>query len=180
MDITPGIKITDEMIDVYEDTQTAARLAGFAGGLRGWPLVQYQVRAGLIAVSPLLQEAAYQAGREHAARAIEEHAELAGWGEVWAQAVSIARGMDLRPDRASLSDYELGREHAAQAIMALLQDQQRQAAENSEKYVQAMRAPIDDLNLPGIKTHGWALGGRVEALDAAVRAARGTEDARDG
>lgn len=31
---------------------------------------------------------------------------------------------------------------------------------------------IDDLNLPGIKTHGWTLGGRVEALTAAIEAAR--------
>lgn len=50
-------------------------------------------------VAAALKEArdeGYQAGREAAARAIEEHAELAGWGEVWAQAVSIAKGMDLR------------------------------------------------------------------------------------
>lgn len=71
--------------------------------------------------------------------------------------------------------YRASREDAARAVEALLEDQQRRAAENSEKYVRAMRAPIDDLNLPGIKTHGWALGGRVDALKAAVEAARSNQ-----
>jgi hypothetical protein len=37
-------------------------------------------------------EAGYRAGREAAARDIEAIAEEAGWGEVWAQCVSLARG----------------------------------------------------------------------------------------
>lgn len=32
------------------------------------------------------------AGRQEAAQAVEDAAEQAGWGEVWAQAVSLARG----------------------------------------------------------------------------------------
>jgi len=61
---------------------------------------------------------------------------------------------------------------AKRRILDALEDQRRQAGQNSHKYVEAMRSPrggpADDL-LPGIKTHGWTLGGRVEALEEVVK-----------
>jgi hypothetical protein len=61
---------------------------------------------------------------------------------------------------------------AKRRILDVLEEQRRQAERNSQKYVEAMRSPrggpADDL-LPGIKTHGWTLGGRVEALEEVMK-----------
>jgi hypothetical protein len=47
---------------------------------------------------------AYRAGRDGAARDIGVVAEAAGWGEVWAQCVSIARGVSDAPTQAAEVD----------------------------------------------------------------------------
>jgi hypothetical protein len=109
-------KISDKMIETYEDTETWARVSGFKQGLKGWPLRQYQVREGLAAVFAEIWESAYRAGREDAARDIEESTaedlDLPAWArpggrppperlQEWAAyiglrawAASIARGTD--------------------------------------------------------------------------------------
>jgi hypothetical protein len=50
------------------------------------------------------REAAYRAGREDAARDVGVVAEAAGWGEVWAQCVSIARDVSDAPTQAAEVD----------------------------------------------------------------------------
>jgi hypothetical protein len=61
---------------------------------------------------------------------------------------------------------------AKRLILDVLEEQQRRVEQNNQKYVEAMRSPrggpADDL-LPGIKTHGWTLGGRVEALEEVIK-----------
>lgn len=56
------------------------------------------------------------------------------------------------------------------AILDTYLDQVRRAEENSAKFVEQVRAPAENVEtLTGVKTHGWTLGGRVEALEHVVR-----------
>jgi hypothetical protein len=61
--------------------------------MKGLPVEEDQdIEQAQAAMVEQLWREAYRAGREDAARDIEAIAEEAGWGEVWAQCVSLARG----------------------------------------------------------------------------------------
>lgn len=58
---------------------------------------------------------------------------------------------------------------AHRQIVDAYEEQAQKASANSERYVRLMRSAADHpAELTGVKTHGWELGGRTQALEHVV------------
>jgi hypothetical protein len=91
----------------------------------------------------------------------EDSHDLVVYGNVEVQSAHIARH-----DPARVLREVAAKRGIVDARDALV----RQVADNAAKFVELMKAPAEaPQDLANVKTHGWTLGGRLDALDVALR-----------